>query len=128
MAGSLDTAFKNAAKALVADLGSALDTTVTYVRKTAPAYNTSTGALTTTDTTYSNISVPVEFIRAQEQAEKEERQAKVYITPDLIGNSQPTTQDEITLAYAGGSHTGRIVDVMTYRGGQEYLYIVLVMF
>ena len=128
MAGSLDTAFKNAAKALVADLGSALDTTVTYVRKTAPAYNTSTGALTTTDTTYSNISVPVEFIRAQEQAEKEERQAKVYISPDLIGNSQPTTQDEITLAYAGGNQTGRIVDVVTYRGGQEYLYIVLVMF
>ena len=116
MAGSLDTAFKNAAKTLVADLGSELDTTVTYVRKTAPAYNTSTGALTTTDTTYSNISVPVEFIRASEQDENEERQAKIYISPDLIGSNQPTIQDEITLKYAGASQTGRVVDVITYRG------------
>ena len=116
MAGSLDTAFKNAANALVADLGS------------APAYNTSTGALTTTDTTYSNISVPVEFIRASEQDENEERQAKIYISPDLIGSNQPTIQDEITLKYAGASQTGRVVDVITYRGGQEYLYIVVVKF
>ena len=128
MAGSLDTAFKNAAKALVADLGSALDTTVTYVRKTAPAYNTSTGALTTTDTTYSNISVPVEFIRASEQDENEERQAKIYISPDLIGSNQPTIQDEVTLKYAGANQTGRVIDVITYRGGQEYLYIVVVKF
>ena len=128
MAGSLDTAFKNAAKALVADLGSELDTTVTYVRKTAPAYNTSTGALTTTDTTYSNISVPVEFIQASEQDENEQRQAKIYITPDLIGSSQPTIQDEITLKYAGANQTGRVIDVITYRGGQEYLYIVRVKF
>ncbi len=128
MAGSLDTAFKNAAKTLVADLGSELDTTVTYVRKTAPAYNTSTGALTTTDTTYSNISVPVEVIRASEQDENEERKAKIYITPDLIGNSQPTIQDEITLKYAGANQTGRVIDVITYRGGQEYLYIVMVTF
>ena len=128
MAGSLDTAFKNAAKALVADLGSELDTTVTYVRKTAPAYNTSTGALTTTDTTYSNISVPVEFIQASEQDENEQRQAKIYISPDLIGNNQPTIQDEITLKYAGANQTGRVIDVITYRGGQEYLYIVRVKF
>ena len=128
MAGSLDTAFKNAAKALVADLGSELDTTVTYVRKTAPAYNTSTGALTTTDTTYSNISVPVEFIQASEQDENEQRQAKIYISPDLIGNNQPTIQDEITLKYAGANQTGRVIDVITYRGGQEYLYIVMVTF
>ena len=128
MAGSLDTAFKNAAKTLVANLGSELDTTVTYVRKTAPAYNTSTGALTTTDTTYSNISVPVEFIRASEQDENEERKAKIYITPDLIGNSKPPIQDEITLKYAGANQTGRVIDVITYRGGQEYLYIVAVKF
>ena len=128
MAGSLDTAFKNAAKSVVANLGSALDSTVTYIRKTAPAYNTGTGAMTTTDTTYSNISVPVEFIRASEQDENETRQAKVYITPDLIGNNQPTIQDEITLTYAGSTKTSRVVDVLTYKGGQEYLHIILVKF
>ena len=63
MAGALDSAFKNIAKQVVRDLGTSLNTTVTYTRKASPTYNTSTGALTTTDTSYS-IKVPVEFIDA----------------------------------------------------------------
>jgi len=73
MAGALDSLFKNAAKAIVADLGSALDTTITYVRKASPSYDYATGGLTTTDTSYSNIKVPVEFVRAEEEEGREER-------------------------------------------------------
>ena len=125
---ALDALFKTAAKQVVADLGSALDTTITYTRKTLPSYNTSTGALTSTDTSYADISVPIEFIRSEEQDENEKREAKIYVTPDLIGNSQPTLQDEVILTYAGGSQTAQITDITTYRGGQEYLYILLVRF
>ncbi len=125
---ALDSLFKTAAKQVVADLGSALDTTITYTRKTLPSYNTSTGALTSTDTSYADISVPIEFIRSEEQDENEKREAKIYVTPDLIGNSQPTLQDEVILTYAGGSQTAQITDITTYRGGQEYLYILLVRF
>ena len=125
---ALDSLFKTAAKQVVADLGSALDTTITYTRKTLPSYNTSTGALTITDTSYADISVPIEFIRSEEQDENEKREAKIYVTPDLIGNSQPTLQDEVILTYAGGSQTAQITDITTYRGGQEYLYILLVRF
>jgi len=125
---ALDALFKTAAKQVVADLGSALDTTITYTRKTLPSYNTSTGALTSTDTSYAAISVPIEFIRSEEQDENEKREAKIYVTPDLIGNNQPTLQDEIVLTYAGGSQTAQITDITTYRGGQEYLYILLVRF
>ena len=128
MAGALDTALKNAAKAVVADLGSSLDTTITYTRRASPTYNTSTGALSSTDTSYANISVPIEFIRSEEQDENEKREAKIYVTPDLIGSNQPTLQDEVILTYAGGSQTAQIIDVTTYRGGQEYLYILLVRF
>ena len=71
MAGALDTALKNAAKAVVADLGSSLDTTITYTRKASPTYNTSTGALSTTDTAYSNIKVPIEFILSDEEGQQE---------------------------------------------------------
>jgi len=127
MAGALDSAFKNIAKQIVRDLGTSLDTTVTYTRKASPTYNTSTGALTTTDTSYS-IKVPVEFIDADRDENREERQAKVYVTPDLIGDNQPTTEDTITLTYAGSSQVAQVVDVRTYRGGQEYLYIVGVRF
>ena len=125
---ALDSLLKTAAKQVVADLGSALDTTITYTRKTLPSYNTSTGALTSTDTSYADISVPIEFIRSEEQDENEKREAKIYVTPDLIGNSQPTLQDEVILTYAGGSQTAQITDITTYRGGQEYLYILLVRF
>ncbi len=127
MAGALDSAFKNIAKQVVRDLGTSLDTTVTYTRKASPTYNTSTGALTTTDTSYS-IKVPLEFVNSEEQEGRESRQAKLYITPDLIGDNQPTLEDEITLTYAGSSRAAQIVEFRTYKGGQEYLYIVQVRF
>ena len=128
MAGSLDTAFKSLAKQVVADLGSALDTTITYTRKVAGTYNTATGSLATTDTAYADIKVPIEFIRSEESEGRELRQAKLYITPDLIGNNQPTFQDEVILNYAGASQTAQIVDIDTKKGGQAYLFTLLVRF
>jgi len=128
MAGALDTAFKAIAKSVVADLGTALDTSITYTRKASPSYDYATGALTTTDTSYSSIKVPVEFVVSEEEEGREERQAKIYVTPDLIGGNQPTFEDQVTLTYAGASRTAQITDIRTYRGGQEYLYILLVRF
>ena len=128
MAGTLDTLFKSVAKDVVADLGTALDTTITYTHKASPSYNTSTGALTTTNTTYSNIKVPIEFVVSEEQEGREQRQAKIYITPDLIGSNQPTLGDEVSFSYAGSSRTAQITDIRTYRGGQTYLFILLVRF
>jgi hypothetical protein len=128
MAGTLDSLFKSVAKSVVSDLGTALDTTISYTRKTAPSYNVDTGALTTTDTSYSSIKVPVEFVISEEEEGREQRQAKVYITPDKVGNNQPTLQDEVILTYAGSTRTAQITDIKTYRGGQEYLYVLLVRF
>ena len=127
MAGALDSLFKSVAKQVVADLGKSFDHTITYTRKASPSYNTSTGALTTTDTTYS-IDVPVEFVRSEEELEVEKRTAKLYVTPDLIGDNQPTFEDTISLTYAGSSRVAQITDIRTYKGGQEYLFIVEVVF
>ena len=127
MAGALDSLFKNVAKQVVADLGKSFDHTITYTRKASPTYNTSTGALTTTDTAYS-FDVPVEFVHSQEEEGREEREARLYITPDLIGDSQPTFEDTITLKYAGSNREAQITDIRTYKGGQEYMFIVLVKF
>ena len=127
MAGALDTLFKNVAKQVVADLGKSFDHTITYTRKTSPTYNTSTGALTTTDTAYS-FDVPVEFVHSQEEEGREEREARLYITPDLIGDSQPMFEDTITLKYAGSNRQAQITDIRTYKGDQEYMFIVLVKF
>ena len=127
MPGTLDTLFKNVAKQVVADLGKSFDHTITYTRKASPTYNTSTGALTTTDTAYS-FDVPVEFVRAQEEEGREEREAKLYITPDLIGDNQPTFEDTITLKYAGSNRVAQITAIDTFKGDQEYLFVIMVRF
>ena len=127
MAGQLDSLFKNVAKQVVADLGSSFDSTITYTKKASGIYNTSTGAFTTTDTTYS-INAPVEFVRSTEDDSREIRQAKIYITPDLIGDNQPDFDDEITLTYAGSTRVAQITDIDTKQGGQTYLFTILVRF
>ena len=127
MAGALDTLFKNVAKQVVADLGKSFDHTITYTRKASPTYNTSTGALTTTGTAYS-FDVPVEFVDAEEEEGREERKARLYITPDQIGDNQPTFEDTVTLKYAGLNRVAQITDIRTFKGDQEYLYQLLVRF
>ena len=127
MAGQLDTLLKSVAKQVVADLGSSLDTTITYTKKASGTYNTSTGAYTTTDTSFS-IKVPIEFVRSEEDEGKEMRNAKLYITPDLIGDNQVDFDDEITLSYAGSNVAAKIYDIDTKKGGQVYLFTVLVRF
>ena len=128
MAGQLDSAFKQIAKQVVADLGSSLDTTITYTKKASGSYNTSTGAFTTSDTTFADIKVPIEFIRSQEETGQEMRQAKLYITPDQINNNQINLNDEIKLNFDGADRLAQIVNIDTRKGGQVYFYTVFVRF
>ena len=127
MAGQLDTALKQIAKQVVSQLGDSLDTTIIYTRKASASYNTSTGAVTTSDTSYT-IKVPVEFIQSTEETGFQENVARIFITPDLIGDSQPLLSDEITLTFSGSTRVAKITDVRTLRGGQEYLFRVDVIF
>jgi len=127
MAGQLDTLLKSVAKQVVADLGSSLDSSIVYTKKTSGSYNTATGVYSTSDTTYS-IKAPVEFVISTEDDGRERREAKIYITPDLIGDNQPDFQDEVTLTYAGSTRVGQIVNIDTRQGGQTYLFTLLVRF
>ena len=128
MAGQLDSLLKSVAKQVVADLGSSLDSNITYVKKGVSNYNIYTGEEVSVDTTYSNIKAPVEFVQSTEDNGRERREAKIYITPDLIGNNQPSFEDEVTLTYAGSTRTGQIVNIDTRQGGQTYLFTLLVRF
>ena len=127
MAGQLDSLLKNVAKQVVSQLGDSLDTTIVYTRKSSASYNTSTGAVTTSDTSYT-IKVPVEFIQSTEETGFQENVARIFITPDLIGDSQPLLSDEVTLTFSGSTRVAKITDVRTLRGGQEYLFRVDVIF
>ena len=128
MAGALDKVFKEAAKAIVADLGDGLDTKIDYTRKFDGTYDTAKGKYTTFDRPYFNLKCPIEFVRSEEEEGREERKARVYVSPDQIGGNQPTFQDEVTLKFAGADRAAQITDIETFRGGQEYLYILLVRF
>ena len=128
MAGQLDSLLKQVAKQVVSDLGTSLDTTISYIKKGTSSYNVETGEQVTVDTTFSDIKVPIEFIVAEEDDAREIRRAKLYITPDLIGNNQPTFEDEISLSYSGSTVTAQITDIDTKQGGQIYLFILRIRF
>ena len=128
MAGQLDSLFKSVAKSVVATLGDSFDHTITYVKKGTSSYNLDTGEQVTVDTTYSDIKVPVSFVKAEEETGQEMRQAKIYLTPDLIGDNQPDLEDEVTLSFAGSNRLAQIVDIDTKKGGQTYLFTLLVRF
>ena len=127
MAGQLDSLLKNVAKQVVSQLGDSLDTTIVYTRKLSASYNTSTGAVTSSDTSYT-IKVPIEFIQSSEESGFQENIARLYITPDLIGDSQPLLQDEITLTFSGSTRGAKITNIRTLKGGQEYLFRIDVIF
>jgi|TARA_R100000152_G_C6618795_1_gene70197 hypothetical protein len=128
MAGQLDSAFKKIAKQVVADLGSSFDSTIIYVRKGISSYDVETGQQISSDTIYSDLKAPVEFIKSEEEGGQEMREAKIYLTPDLIGDNQPTLDDEIKLTFAGSTRVGQITQIDTKQGGQTYLFTLLVRF
>ena len=127
MAGQLDPAFKQIAKQVVSQLGNSLDTSIIYTRKGVSSYNNSTGEYITVDTNYT-IKVPIEFVQSVEESGFQENVARLYITPDLIGDNQPLLQDEISLTFSGSTRAAKITDIRTLKGGQEYLFRIDVIF
>ena len=128
MAGQLDSLFKSVAKSVVATVGDSFDHTISYTKKGVSSYNLDTGEQVTVDTTYSDLKVPISFVRSEEEAGQEMREAKIYLTPDLIGDNQPDLEDEVTLSFAGSNRLAQIVDIDTKKGGQTYLFTLLVRF
>ena len=128
MAGSLDTLLRSAAKNIVAELGSALATKITYKVITAGTYNKNTGRIGTSSTSYTDISAPIEFIESSKEDGRQVNRATIYIDPSIIGDSQPKTSDEIFVTFEGQSVATKIENIVTYGGGQNYLYVIEVMF
>ena len=128
MAGQLDSVFKNVAKSVVATLGDSFNHTITFIKKGVQEYDVDNGELISVNTTYSDIKVPLEVIQSEEEEGQDIRRAKIYITPDLIGDNQVTFQDKIKFTYDGQLRTAQIYDINTKKGNQVYLYIVMVRF
>ena len=128
MAGQLDSVFKNVAKSVVARLGDSFNHTITFIKKGVQEYDVDNGELISVNTIYSDIKVPLEFIQSEEEEGQEIRRAKLYITPNLIGDNQITFQDKVKLTYDGQVRTAQIYDIDTKKGGQVYLYTILVRF
>ena len=128
MAGQLDSVFKSVAQSVVASLGDSFNHTITFIKKGVQQYDIAKGELVSIDTSYSDIKVPLEFIQSEEEEGREIRRAKLYITPDLIGDNQITFEDKVKLTYDGQVRTAQIYDIHTKKGNQVYLYTILVRF
>jgi len=128
MSGALDTALRAIAKQVVSDLGSELNTTITYSVNSKGSYNVGAGKQMISTRSYTDIKVAVEFIQAEEDKGREIRRARIHVTPDLIGNHQPTFDDEITLSYGGQNKVAQIIDVSTKGGDQAYIHTIEVRF
>ena len=128
MAGQLDSVFKSVAKSVVATLGDSFNHTITFIKKGVQEYDVDNGELLSVDTTYSDLKVPLEFIQSEEEEGQEIRRAKLYITPDLIGDHQITFKDKVKLTYDGQLRTAQIYDINTKKGNQVYLYTIFVRF
>ena len=128
MAGQLDSVFKSVAQSVVASLGDSFNHTITFIKKGVQEYDVDSSQLISVETTYSDIKVPLEFIQSEEEEGREIRRAKLYITPDLIGDNQITFEDKVKLTYDGQVRTAQIYDIDTKKGNQVYLYTILVRF
>ena len=124
MPGALDSAFRKAAESVVKDLATGLDVEIDYVREVSGEYNVATGTYTDLRQTFADIRAPIEVINSEGENGAEERRARVYIAPDQINDNQPTVSDEITLKFQGSDRKAQIVDIRTFGGGQNYLYIL----
>ena len=127
MAGQLDSLLKSVAKDIVATLGSSLSSTISYIKKGTSSYNNETGEYHTVDTEYT-FKTPIEFVDSDEESGFQENTARLYITPDQIGDSQPVLQDEVKLTFSGSTRFAKIMDIRTLKGGQEYLFRLRIVF
>tara|TARA_R100000353_G_scaffold160852_1_gene120630 strand:+ start:328 stop:711 length:384 start_codon:yes stop_codon:yes gene_type:complete len=127
MAGQLDSVFAKAAKQVLKDIGNSLETDIIYTRKINPTYNPSTGSFVTQDVTY-NVKAILQFIDSKEESGFQENTARLLITPDLIGDSQPLLQDEISLTFSGSTRVAKITDIRTFKGGSDYLFRIDIIF
>lgn len=128
MPGALDSAFRKAAEAIVKDFADGLDIEIDYIRKVSDDYDVATGTYTKLDKTFFGIKCPIEFVSSQEEEGREEHQAKVYISPSQINDNQPTLADEVSLKFQGAVRNAQVVNVKTFKGGQDYLYVLLLRF
>lgn len=128
MAGSLDTALKRAAKTAISTLGVALDTKITYIRIVLRPYDPDTSTAPVYETKYKDIYVTMTNIVTAKESTAEKSTAQVYLTPNLIGDNQPTTADKVLFTFAGNDTEAKIDSVDTYKGGQTYFHILNIVF
>jgi hypothetical protein len=118
----VDTTFASIPAGLLNDWGQ----TLTYIKAGTDTYNTTTGAVTSTET-----SIQLKALITQANPEEFEG---VYQTNDLkviIGNVElagyyPSVRDLIQYTENSVTKAGRIINVKTYRGDSPVLHVLLV--
>jgi hypothetical protein len=118
----VDTTFSTIPASLLSDWGQNL----TYLKTGSDSYSTSTGTVTSTDT-----SVTVRALISQANPEEFEgfyqtNDLKITIGAAELGDYYPNVRDRIQYSEAAVTKVGRIISVKTYRAESPILHILLV--
>lgn len=89
---------------------------ITYVKTGTDSYNTTTGTITSTDTTVSTKALLTTVKRRESEGLYQSGDILVYIAASSLPAYQPTIRDRIQYDDLGVTREARIIDITTYRG------------
>lgn len=118
----VDTTFAPIPASVLADWGQNL----TYIKAGTDTYNTTTGAVTSSDTTVTvraliNNANPEEF-----EGFYQTNDIKIILGAAELGNYYPNIRDRIQYTENAVTKVGRIISIKTYRGDSPILHSLLV--
>jgi hypothetical protein len=119
--GLIDDTFASIPAPLLNDWGQNL----TYIKAGTDTYNTTTGAVTTTDT---SITVRALISNANPQEFEgfyQTNDLKITIGAAELGNYYPNVRDRIEYLENATTKVARIINVKTYRGESPILHTLL---
>lgn len=120
---AIDTTFGSLPAPLINQWGR----TVTFHKAgAASTYNTATGAVTQTSTSYTTKAVVTRITAAELNGTLQTTDYKVLLAPSLIGGNTVTTSDSITFTRAGSNVRAKVVDVTTLEGDNPVMFICIV--
>lgn len=108
--------------------GPLLDTwgrNITLLKATSETYSTTTGQVTTTDSSITVRAVITQVATQEFEGSTQTQELKVIIGNDELGGYTPTIRDRISYSDNGTTIVARIIDVKTYKGDSPVAHVLL---
>ena len=123
MTNKVDSVFGPIPGPLVKEWGTACQ----FVKVDGPGvYDSTTGIVTSTDTTYDVKAVLLELDPTEYEGLYQTTDFKIIIDPGQIGGNYITTDDSFLVTFPSGLITCKVIDAKTYRGDNPIMFTCIV--